>query len=78
MADEVTERYRQALEGIDAALRRHVPHLRSDNRAAWALAEDVRSMLTVSGIGFVGATTPPCICPDNFTTSESCPRHGRR
>jgi len=56
MADEVTERYRQALEGIDAALRRHVQHLRGDNRAALAMAEDVRAMLAVSGIGFCGAT----------------------
>lgn len=54
---EQVERYRQALEGIDAALRRHVQHLRGDDRAAWALAEDVRSMLDTSGIGFCGATT---------------------
>jgi len=72
MPDEVTERYRRALEGIDAALRRHVPHLRGDDRRAWALAKDVRSMLTVSGVGFAGATGHQVNDPDGVVRWCQC------
>lgn len=42
-----------ALNGIDAALKRHVPNLGggTGDRAGWALAEDVRSMLDTIGFG---------------------------
>lgn len=35
----------QKLTAIDAVLKKHVPHLRNDERTGWLLAEDVRAAL---------------------------------
>ncbi len=37
-----------ALVGIDAALLRHLDKVRGDDEAAFAMAEDIRSMLTIA------------------------------
>jgi hypothetical protein len=56
---------RESLVGVDAALRRHVPHLPSNSIRGWAFAEDVRSMLTASGVRFPDAPTYGVWCVED-------------
>ncbi len=68
-----------SLRGIDAALKRHVPHLGGGTAGrAWTLAEDVRAMLTMSGVPMNAADTRAQSSWGVFDTwvRRWCPRRG--
>jgi hypothetical protein len=46
------DRMRASLDGIDQALKRHIPHMSGVEDRGWLLAEDVRTMLELSGVVF--------------------------
>jgi hypothetical protein len=66
-----------ALDGIDAALKRHGPHLSGGREdAGHRLAADVRSMLDVVGIGRQ-TSRPSASEPASDPASESVSHHDR-